>query len=336
MSTYENIRTSASGFAFEEPRFLDVEGSDTIEYLHRMVTQNVRGMGPHEVRSACLCTHKGRMLGHLLIAKWEEKVVLITPGSHFEAVFNQLERYIIVDDVTLRDASDEWSLLSIQGPESEGALAKTFPNTELELTRNFESQIITVGEGAEILAFEHTRTGERGIDLLVPRSCEKQTIEALKAALGDIHNEHDAGFSRARIEAGIPAAITELTDAIIPVEAAMHHTISYTKGCYAGQEVIAKIKYLGEPPKTLLSMTAPVDGFPRDETVKLKHDGKAVGTVSSWLSVPEEHQVVFLAFVKTRMIPKLESVSLTAGEETIGTAAITTDPIQWGSGFELA
>ena len=335
MSRYNDIRTNVVGLAFDELRFLRLTGSDTIEYLHRMVTQDIRTMAPHDARAACLCTHKGKLVGHLLIVRWDDQVILVTPATHFEAVFFQLEKYVIVDDVVLEDASDDWKLLSVQGPKSEEIIREHFAVANPEFTKNFETSLVALDNDAQIIGFEHTRTGERGIDLLVPKPQFEKVVKTLEDAIGALENEHDQAFNRARIEAGIPAANTELTDAIIPVEAALQHTISYTKGCYAGQEVIAKIKYLGEPPKTLLSLTADMESFSNEANIELQNGGKTLGTVTSWFRVPESQQVVLLGFIKTRMIPKIETIDLFADGEVLGTTTVSIDPVVWGSGFEL-
>jgi folate-binding protein YgfZ len=297
-----------------------------------MLTQDMRGMANCEVRAACLCTHKGRLLASLLVVQWGDLVYLITPESHGEALFNQLDRYIIMDDVTLTEVTKDWEFISLQGPGAPEAYARFTGNQETHLSANFATAPFTTSQG-QGLAIENTRTGERGIDLMMPAG-STETLETWLAGQEiPMVSNHDSGVQRARIEAGIPSPAQELDDEIIPVEVGLGHTISYTKGCYAGQEVIAKIKYRGEPPKTMvtLNIEGSLDGV--DAPLSVWNGEKRVGRVTSRGTSTPENTTPCLALVKTRQIPQLDQVEVKTEELTVGQGALSEEAIVWGSGF---
>lgn len=332
MDIYGQIRRSTIAIQLENTRVFSVAGSDTVEYLHRMLTQDMRGMVDFEVRAACLCTHKGRLLASLLVAHWGELVYLITPESHGEALFNQLDRFIIMDDVTLTEVTEDWEFISLQGPEAPEAFSRFAGDKETQLSANFSAASFATSQG-EGLAIENTRTGERGIDLMIPTA----SAETLKTWLEDqnipLVSEHDSGVQRARIEAGIPSPGQELDDDIIPVEAGLDHTISYTKGCYAGQEVIAKIKYLGEPPKTMVTLNIEGSFEGVNAPLTVWNGEKRVGRVTSWAASTPENTTPCLALVKTRQIPQLDQVEVKTEEQSVGHGPLSEEAIVWGSGF---
>ena len=138
----------------------------------------------------------------------------------------------------------------------------------------------------------------------------------------------DDGVERARIEAGIPSAGHELSEEIIPVEAGLGHTISYTKGCY-GQEVIAKIKYLGEPPKTLVNLKAEAPLGTLEGELTVWNGEKRVGFVTSW----EAHgtdEPACIALVKPVQYPLLRRL-MCAAMASIGSCT----PFREGPGVGL-
>jgi len=332
MDIYGQLRHSTVAIQLESTRVFSVAGADTVEYLHRMLTQDMRGMVNFEVRAACLCTHKGRLLASLLVAHWGDMVYLITPESHGEALFNQLDRYIIMDDVTLTEVTKDWEFISLQGPGAPEAYALFTGDKETQLTANFAAASFATSQG-EALAIENTRTGERGIDLMMPSGSAETMKTWLKDQNIPLVSDHDSGVQRARIEAGIPSPGQELDGEIIPVEAGLGHTISYTKGCYAGQEVIAKIKYLGEPPKTMVTLNIEGDFEGVDTPLSVWNGGKRVGRVTSWAAKSPENTTPCLALVKTRQLPQLNQVEVKAEDQSVGHGALSEEAIVWGSGF---
>ena len=123
---------------------------------------------------------------------------------------------------------------------------------------------------------------------------------------------------------------------VIPVEVGLGHTINYTKGCYAGQEVIAKIKYLGEPPRSLavFSIGKPVDA-PAGELV-LEYEGKEVGKCTSLQVVPDQSRTVGLALLKTRMLPNVPHLTVKRDGQIVGDLiSYSLEPTHWGSGLSF-
>ena len=140
MDVYKKIRQETVAIELNPLKVFEVTGKDTIEYLHRMLTQDVRGMDSPEVRAACLCTHKGRLLANLLVVNWKDSTYLIVPEEQGETLFNQLEKYIIMDDVELTDVSEKWEFLSVQGPNAPGTFAEYCQSALLPGSRILQQQ----------------------------------------------------------------------------------------------------------------------------------------------------------------------------------------------------
>lgn len=330
MESYDFIRQSAAAFLLPDYGILAVEGDDTLAYLHRMLTQDVVSLGAREVRPSTLCTHKGKLLGEVLVMRWDDRIFLLISPGHFDALFMQLERYIIADDVSLTDVSNTWTLATIQGPNAPASCDAAWGTQTQPFEQNFQGTEGTL-DTQPFFVFEHSRSGERGLDALIPTSLEETFCATLKE--GGVQSFPIDGLERARIEAGIPAAGKELHGDMIPVEAGMAHTISYTKGCYAGQEVIAKIKYLGEPPKTLKTLLLEEGGGIPEVGSRILRDGKELGKVTSSTASGVLNRPVALGFLKTRASKGIETVDVQIGESATVKAHVQLEPAHWGSGF---
>ncbi len=330
--TYQALRTTAATFRLPEHTLIEITGEDRAGYLHRMTTQDIQSMKNGDVRAATICTHKGKLIGELLCAHRENAFWLLCSPGQGEGICNALERYILVDDVHLRDITDDMAMATVQGPNSPAYCAAATGTQAESWTAAFASQVGHQGN-AEVFLYAHSRTGERGIDIICPKPNLKPLLDQLDEAgapLGD-----PQALDITRIEGGIPKPGVELTEDMVPVEAGMAHTVSYTKGCYTGQEVIAKLKYLGDPPKQVYGIVLPTQSPVPVPGTEILFEGKVVGWVTSAVQSPQLGHPIALAFVKTRVAKKTSVLEIFV-EETQYEASLQTLPFYWGTGFELA
>ena len=243
---------------------LALTGREAKSFLQGQVTNDVEALSPGEGCYAAFLTPKGKMLGDLRILDAGDEILLDTERVALQELFNMIRRFSIGFDVELHKRTLESGLLSLLGPESE-AVAGGGGLGELE----HSNSAVTVG-GIEARAI---RT-DLGIDLL----CDAANVDGLRAALG-VAAVSEAVAECLRVERGRPRFGVDLDDTVIPQEAGLNErAVSFTKGCYVGQETVARLHYRGKPNRHLRGLRLTEVTQTGDE---LTYDGRAVGRLGS-------------------------------------------------------
>jgi len=253
---------------------LAVTGAGAVEFLNGQLTNELSTLSPGEGCYAAFLTHKGKMLGDLRIlaggsaAQAQPRELLLdTERSTLQALFDMIRRFKVGYEVELHKRTLESGLLSLIGPEATAvAGAEQLPDLE---HAHAEGSV----EGVPVRA---VRT-DVGVDLL----CEASDTEALATVLrarGALPVSEEA-VECLRIEHGRPRYGADLDDSVIPQEAGLNErAVSFTKGCYVGQETVARLFYRGKPNRHLrgLRLSGPVE-----PGAELHLGERVVGRVSS-------------------------------------------------------
>jgi folate-binding protein YgfZ len=248
LDVYRHILAGESLTAVLSPRALwRLTGPDAARYLNGQVTNDVARLADGQACYAAVCTAKGRMEGDVSIALHSGEFYLDADPVLRESLGARLEKYLIADDAVFEDVSDLWSLSHVFG-----AIPPPAP----------EAGFVTA----------YTRFGVPGHDVWIVNP---------KAVIVGATVESDV-IETLRLEQGIPRWGAELTTATLPPEAGPHmlESISYTKGCYVGQETIARLKSVGHVNRSLVFLKSDSAAFPA-AGVKLKQGDHEVGVVTS-------------------------------------------------------
>jgi folate-binding protein YgfZ len=260
------IATEACGLLDRSERGkLALTGREAKSFLQGQVTNDVEALSPGEGCYAAFLTPKGKMLGDLRILDAGDEILLDTERVALQELFNMIRRFSIGFDVELHKRTLESGLLSLLGPESE-AVAGGGGLGELE----HSNAAVTVG-GIEARAI---RT-DLGIDLL----CDAADVDGLRAALG-VAAVSEAVAECLRVESGRPRFGVDLDDTVIPQEAGLNErAVSFTKGCYVGQETVARLHYRGKPNRHLRGLRLGADAAGTGD--ELTFEGRVVGRLGS-------------------------------------------------------
>jgi folate-binding protein YgfZ len=276
--------TEASGLLDRSERGkLALAGREAKSFLQGQVTNDVEALTPGEGCYAAFLTPKGKMLGDLRILDAGDELLLDTERVALQELFNMIRRFSIGFDVELHKRTLESGLLSLLGPESEAvAGGGGFGLGEPE----HSNSAVTVG-GIEARAI---RT-DLGIDLL----CDAADVDGLRAALG-VTAVSEAVAECLRVESGRPRYGVDLDDTVIPQEAGLNErAVSFTKGCYVGQETVARLHYRGKPNRHLRGLRLGADAAATGD--ELTFEGRAVGRVGS-VAVSPRFGPIALALVR--------------------------------------
>jgi folate-binding protein YgfZ len=260
--------TTRAWVPFPDDRVVEVTGADATGFLHRMLTQDVKGIPVGDGRPALLLTPRGRVIGDPFVVSRPGGHLLVLSKAAAEATLPALERYVIADDVVFRDVSGAFTTGLLLGdvPVPPGALAPACPFG---------------AEGARRLLVG--REGAAG-------------AERTFGAAGAVELE-GAAFHARRVDAGAPWFGAEFDDRILPNEARLDAWISFTKGCYVGQEPVIMAKHRGHPP-TLLVRLAIADGPAPERDTPLLDGGRPAGRVTTAYRVGIGAGVRALGFVR--------------------------------------
>jgi len=302
---------------------LELTGPDRLDFLNRMVTQDLKGMPPFCVRRAFWLNRKGRIDADLRIIDLPSRTLLDMDAHAVERTIRGLGAYIISEDVAIRDITHETHRLALHGPTStallralaEHAAGADASGPDLPDLSEDRACMLTVG-GHQVIVDRDDSTGEIGLELTVPAAHALEIFNALAdagsdreigaAALSPTRSAALAGrvrlrragwhaFNIARIEAGRPLYNIDFTPDSLPAETGIFgERVSLTKGCYLGQEIVARMHSRGHPKRLLVALALarvidPATGEPfQPESAAFVHlagegdgAGEAVGMVTS-------------------------------------------------------
>jgi tRNA-modifying protein YgfZ len=273
-SDYRTITDACGLLDRSERGKLALSGLDAASFLQGQVTNDVEAAAPGGGCYAAFLTPKGKMLGDLRILNAGDELLLDTERVALQGLFNMIRRFSIGYRVELHKRTLECGLLSLVGPgASEIACAGDLPADE-----HAHAVVELPGAGAAARAI---RT-DVGIDLL----CDAGHTDSIRAVLGEagVPAVGEAAVECLRVERGRPRYGVDVDESVIPQEAGLNErAVSFTKGCYVGQETVARLYYRGKPNRQLRGLRLSAPAEPGDELVV---EGRAVGRLTSVAQSP--------------------------------------------------
>jgi folate-binding protein YgfZ len=279
---------------------LALTGSEAKRFLQGQVTNDVEALAPGTGCFAAFLTNKGKMLGDLRVLDTGDELLLDTERVALQELFTMIRRFKLGYDVELHRRTLERGLLSLVGP----AARSTLGDAADELGEDEHANAAATLDGIPVRLV----ATDVGVDLIVEGARTAELTAALSARGARPVSEEVA--EALRVERGRPRYGLDLDDATIPQEAGLNErAVSFTKGCYVGQETVARLHYKGKPNRQLrgLRLSAPV---PTGTDLLLGE--KRVGAIGSAVVSPV-HGPIALALVRREAEP---GTTLAAGEAT--------------------
>ena len=310
---------------------LCLTGVDRVRFLHGQVTNNVKDLRPGTGCCAALVTAKGRLESDLQIFALADELLLdFEPGLTPE-VSQRLEKFIIADDVQILDAAPHYGLLSVQGPLAADVINHLNLGVELP-ARPLTLASLSHPVWGDLYLVNHPHFSTPGFDLFIPTATLAAVWEQLVTAVRAVGGRPCGwqAWETARFEAGIPRFGLDMDATNLAPETGMEsRAISYSKGCYIGQEVIARIRTYGQVAKALRGLrladqltTLPLKGD------RLFHAGKEVGVITSALASPTLHANFAFGYVRkeANVIGTPLTLQSAAGESPVQVVTLPFQP----------
>jgi len=221
---------------------LRLTGAEAVDYLQGQVTNDVEALTPGTGCYAALLNHKGKMLADMRVLRGQDFIWVDTEPEGLPALVRNASMFSIGRDVRHEDMTAGYAILSLIGPEARAALDNPPPE---------EEHSFTDGEHGLYVA------SDLGVDVICPRS----DVASIREALG-VEEVSEEAAECLRIESGRPRFSIDVGTDTIPQEAGLNErAVSFTKGCYVGQETVARLHYKGKPNRHLrgLRLSGPVE-----------------------------------------------------------------------------
>jgi folate-binding protein YgfZ len=294
-----------------------VSGTEAVQFLNGLITNDMKTLAVGSWMPAAFPNVQGRLIASVRVVRLKDEgegkkvspnFFIDTEAATHARVLKTIERFTLAGDFHVTDMTSETALLSVQGKQAVDVVRRAIGDEAANLAPNQATQV------ADVTVLRASHTKEDGFDLVVNAGQSASLWDALQNAGARPFGY--AALEMLRIEAGVPRYGVDMDETNVVTEA-LDDAVSYTKGCYVGQEIIARIKYRGHVAKKL-------SGLAFERAVKVavgaaitSADGKEAGKVTSVTYSPHLGCTIALAYLKYDYLAPGTSVKIDSGTEEI-------------------
>ncbi len=256
---------------------LEASGPDAAAFLHGQLANDVTGLPVGGTNRSLLLNHKGHAMAEAQVLRPEERrLLLVVDDARLDWVAESLERHVVFDEVELRRVPA--AAVTVQGRGAAGALADALGGLGAA-EGAFASGALG---GSPVLVYAARRSAAGGFDVVALGAGDAGVLEGALVAAGAVPVGR-AGLDAARVAARVPAAGREGGEGVLPQEAGLEGFVSFRKGCYLGQEIMARVAARGAVRRGLATLE--LDGEPAGRDVVA--DGRVVGRLGTVARLPD-------------------------------------------------
>ena len=275
-------------------------GDDRQRLLHALATNRIEGLQPGQGVETFFLSPQGRIQAHCRVYIFSDSVLIETSAERGRTMLDYLDHYIIMDDVSLDDRTGETAAFTLEGPSADDIALRAlslFPPGDAD----------SHASAGDLDVFRSTLTGSPGLWICAPRDRGDRVRQALLDA-GALEASAD-DLRTVRVENRRPEFDADYFDSNIPHETQQLSIVSFTKGCYTGQEIVERVRSQGRVNRLLTPIEIDADALPSN--AEILHGEKAVGQATSLVLSPQSGKV--LGFAILRREATEPGVELSAG-----------------------
>jgi len=272
---------------------IELSGDDQLAFLHNLCTNEIKEL---EVGTGCeayLTSVRGKVIAHILVFRTPQSLIVETAAEWGQTLMEHFDRYIIMEDVQLQDYSSQWRELLVSGAEVCEGLARL---GIADLPEKIGEHLPTTIDGLQVWLRRVPFLGQPTFVIAISQDQAAATEQALRTA--EFVACTQESFHRVRIETGFPWFPQDIGEDNLPQEVARdQQAISFTKGCYLGQETVARLDALGHVNRILTTIRLEGNRVP-DLGAEVHADGQVVGKISSVAYSPRQDSVLGLTVLR--------------------------------------
>ena len=315
MTEYETVRDGGAGLIDLSAMRgrIRVSGSEATMFLNGLITNDVKNLAQNRWMPAVFPTVQGRLIGAVRVIRGSGPEFLIdTETTSHDAVLKTVSRFTLAGDFKVADVTSDTALLTVQGQGAAEIIQKVFEQAASDLPQN--GVVETTWQNVPVTLIRASHTGEDGFDLFIDSSRKAELQQALEAAGAQPVGEDT--FEILRVEAGIARFGQDMDETNVVPETNLDDAVSFTKGCYVGQEIIVRIKHRGHPAKKLTQLHFETDQQIEPGAVIRSTENQEIGRVTSAVVSPKRGSIG-LGYVRYEYVADGTRVMVGDGIEAI-------------------
>ena len=262
---YASLRRDCGLFDASHRTIIELTGSERLDFLDRMLTQKIANLAPGAVTQSFWLNRKGRVVADLAVANFADRTILELDVHAADETFATLDAFLFTEDVEMKLLQESHVELRLHGPLSLVAIAELLGDSDAPALEGASSTVLA---DIPVLMFRSDDTGEPGVVLI----CKREDVENLWNRLLEWESADGKrrirpigweAFNAARIEGGTPLFNIDFGPDCMPHETGLlQERVSFNKGCYLGQEIVARVENLGQPRQILRGLNLEGDRLP--------------------------------------------------------------------------
>ena len=291
------VRANAGLIDLSYCGLIKVGGGEAVQFLNGLVSNDVKGLVEGKGMRAAFLTGHGKVRALCRVLNLGQEFLVINDPQTHDKVLKYVFPFSYAGDFKVADVSEEYRLLSVQGPKSHLIMKEICFEPVPLLAEHDWFQTLIAGHRALVTCASHT--GEAGFDIFVPDSALTDVWDFILLK-GGFHSLVPFGLQALdslRIEAAVPVYGVDVDETNMLLETGLEDAVSFQKGCYTGQEAVAMATYRGHVSKKLSGVAIDNETVPTQGAV-VKKDGKEIGFITSALRSLAVGSVIALAYLK--------------------------------------
>lgn len=318
---YAAVRAAVGLLDLSQYALVRLTGPDRVSFLQGMVSNDVKKLAPNSGVHAAVLDVNGRVLADLRVLCTDDAFILLLLDRLKLKVIEQLNRYLVADEVEIEDLGNRYGMISIQGTHAVLLLNSVAPHQDPPVHMFAHCPMRIAGSDTRVV--RTTRTGEEGFDIVIEIHNVLPVAEELERA-GAPLGARWVGLEAQeilRVEAGLPRYGVDITEDNLLLETGLDDAVSFNKGCYLGQEVVERVHSRGHVNRKLAGLVLEGSRAARaGDAVFI--DGREIGRITSSVVSPRLHHPIALAYLHRDFLqPATDIVVKARGDELAGTVA---------------
>ncbi len=315
-SSITNAKTNVAYYIPSSIELATIKGSDSLDFLNRISTNEVLSLKKGESIQTVLTSDKGRIIDVLtLLYKDNNDLLVLSSNPSIQPTIQWLKKYLIMEDVKIK-ILQEYIGIELHGPRSIDVVKELFSFENFECT----FQTYAFHDETETFILRIPSLSEISVLLIIPKE-NSTVIQSIESSLEQLSN-YEKEFLR--IEAGLGTSPNELNDRYNPLEAGLLHIINFKKGCYIGQEIIARLDSYNKVKQRLFGIKSK---NPIEPTASIIVENSVVGAVTSVIQLPNE-SYLGLCYIRGEYAQEGYSVVVKNSTDELITASVHKLPME--------
>jgi len=278
---------------------IELRGNDTLDYIHRISTNSTSSLPKERVVDTIFTNEKGRIIDYTTLLNFESHQLLITSPDFKNKIVIWLNKYIITDDVKISLTENKYNIFEFLGPQAESFVTLICGSIINHLQPNSFRVMHTEGMLFFIVKLQDIKGNIKFWTISDEENARRLTKYILdNKGIFNFNFVGEDAYNSYRIEQGIPKAPYELNDNVNPHEAGIMHAVDSKKGCYIGQEVIARLETYDKVQRLLSGIEFTESPESNSSFILQSEDGKDAGYITSYINSLKFKKYIGLAYIR--------------------------------------